>query len=106
MRPKRTIGSGQLWFNICGANGKKIIPCRCCWLATKPYSDYEMIETQVMLTPKKKFVDVTKMHLEYKWTLPINHGTDFPAYSDTGYSDTPLTVTFLTGPKWHFIRQK
>ena len=54
---------------------KKIISCRCCWLATKPYSDYEMIETQVMLTPKKKFVDVTKMHLEYKWTLPINHGT-------------------------------
>ena len=25
--------------------------------------------------------------------------TDFPAYSDTVYSDTPVTVTVLTGPK-------
>jgi len=46
---------------------------RCCWLATKPFSDYEMIETQVMVTPKKRSVDVHRMHLEYKWELPINH---------------------------------
>ena len=26
--------------------------------------------------------------------------TDFPAYSDTGYSDTPLSGTVLTCPKW------
>ena len=25
--------------------------------------------------------------------------TDFPAYSDTGYSDTPVTVTVLALPK-------
>ena len=31
--------------------------------------------------------------------------TDFPAYRDTGYSDTPLTVTVLTFPKWPFIYQ-
>ena len=29
--------------------------------------------------------------------------TDFPAYSDTGYSDTPLAVTVLTCPKWPTI---
>lgn len=46
---------------------------RCCWLATKPFSDYDMIETQVMVTPKRKSVDVNRMHLEYKWELPINH---------------------------------
>lgn len=39
---------------------------RCCWLATKPYSEYQMIETQVMVTPKKKSMDVGRMHLEYK----------------------------------------
>ena len=33
-------------------------------------------------------------------------GTDFPAYSDTGYSDTPVTVTVLTVPKWPFIYKK
>jgi len=32
--------------------------------------------------------------------------TDIPAYSDTGYCDTPLTVTVFTGPKWPFIYQK
>ena len=32
--------------------------------------------------------------------------TDFPAYSDTGYSDTPLSVTVFTGPKLHFMYQK
>ena len=32
--------------------------------------------------------------------------TDFPAYSDTGYSDTPVTVTVLACPKWPFIYQK
>lgn len=34
--------------------------------------------------------------------------TDFPAYSDTGYNDTPLTVTVLTcpTPKWPFIYKK
>ena len=26
--------------------------------------------------------------------------TDFPAYSDTVYNDTPLTVTLLAFPKW------
>ena len=48
--------------------------------------------------------------------------TDIPAYSDTGYSDTPLIVTLWAGPKsfinrlygysdtnicfqWHFWRQ-
>jgi hypothetical protein len=46
---------------------------RCCWLATKPYSEYQLIETQVMVTPKKKAIDVSRMHLEYKWELPINH---------------------------------
>ena len=30
---------------------------------------------------------------------------DFPAYSDTGYSDTPITVTVLTVPNWPFIHQ-
>ncbi len=40
---------------------------RCCWLATKPYSEYQMIETQVMVTPKKKAVDVGRMHLDYKY---------------------------------------
>ena len=28
---------------------------------------------------------------------------DFPAYSDTGYSDTPLTMTVLTCHKWPVI---
>ena len=28
-----------------------------------------------------------------------NAGTGFPAYSDTAYSDTPLTVTLWAGPK-------
>ena len=28
-----------------------------------------------------------------------NQGTDIPAYSDTVYSDTPLTVTLLASPK-------
>ena len=60
-----------------GAKGKRIYFCRCCWLATKPFSDYDMIETQVMVTPKRKSVDVNRMHLEYKWELPINHGTFF-----------------------------
>ena len=62
---------------------RRIKICRCCWLATKPFSDYDMIETQVMVTPKTKkkngvppSVDVNRMHLEYKWELPINHGTD------------------------------
>ena len=32
--------------------------------------------------------------------------TDFPAYSDTVYSDTPLTVTVLAVPNWHFIYKK
>ena len=32
-----------------------------------------------------------------------NHNTDFPAYSDTGYIDTPVTVTVLTVPNWPFI---
>ena len=52
----------------------------------------------------------------------IQFNTDIPAYSDTGYSDTPLTVTLWAGPKsfinrmygysdtnicfqWHFWRQ-
>ena len=30
-------------------------------------------------------------------TFEMNY-TDFPAYSDTGYSDTPVTVTFLAIP--------
>ena len=84
MTPKRIIGSGQLlWQFVCGAKGRRINFCRCCWLATKPFSDYDMIETQVMVTPKTKkkngvppSVDVNRMHLEYKWELPINHGTD------------------------------
>ena len=37
----------------------------------------------------------------------INHtacdATDFPAYSNSGYSDTPVIGTVLTGPKWPFI---
>ena len=33
----------------------------------------------------------------------VLYSTDFPAYSDTGYSDTPLSVTFLTCPKWPVI---
>ena len=32
--------------------------------------------------------------------------TDFPAYSDTGNSDTPVTVTGLTVPNWPFMYQK
>ena len=32
--------------------------------------------------------------------------TDFPAYSDTVYSDTPLTVTVLTVPNWPFLYKK
>ena len=32
--------------------------------------------------------------------------TDFPAYSDTGYIDTPVTVTVLTVPNWSFIQQE
>ena len=41
-------------------------------------------------------------------SLPIEpeSSTDFPAYSDTGYSDTPLTVTVLTVPNWSFIYKK
>ena len=31
---------------------------------------------------------------------------DFPAYSDTVYSDTPLTVTVLTVPNWPSIYKK
>ena len=31
-----------------------------------------------------------------------NDITGIPAYSDTGYSDTPVTVAFLTVPKWPF----
>ena len=31
-------------------------------------------------------------------TIGYNN-TDIPAYSDTGYSDTPLTVTLLAIPK-------
>ena len=31
--------------------------------------------------------------------------TDFPAYSDTGFSDIPVTVAVLTGPKWPFMYQ-
>ena len=40
----------------------------------------------------------------------INHtacdATDFPAYSNSGYSDTPVIGTVLTGPKWPFIYEK
>ena len=32
--------------------------------------------------------------------------TDFPAYSDTVFSDTPLTVTVLTVPNWSFLYKK
>ena len=32
--------------------------------------------------------------------------TDSPAYSDTGNSDTPLTVTVLACPKWPIIYEK
>ena len=38
--------------------------------------------------------------------IPKPFVTDFPAYSDTGYSDTPVTVTVLTVPKWPFIYKK
>ena len=31
-----------------------------------------------------------------------NVNTDFPTYSDTVFSDSPLTVTVLTGPKCTF----
>ena len=37
---------------------------------------------------------------------PNSYNTDFPAYSNTDYSDTPLTVTVLTGPTCTFIYQK
>ena len=76
IRKKRILGSGRFIDNFVSlAKDKRITICRCCWLATKPFSDYEMIETQVMVTPKKRSVDVHRMHLEYKWELPINHGT-------------------------------
>ena len=76
MRKMRILGSGRFISNFVSlAKEKRITICRCCWLATKPFSDYEMIETQVMVTPKKMSVDVHRMHLEYKWELPINHGT-------------------------------
>ena len=40
--------------------------------------------------------------------LPLTHqsNTDFPAYSDTGYSDNPVTVTVLTCPKWPLMYEK
>ena len=77
IRKKRILGSGRCSFLILCflQRGNELPSCRCCWLATKPFSDYEMIETQVMVTPKKRSVDVHRMHLEYKWELPINHGT-------------------------------
>ena len=34
------------------------------------------------------------------WTV---YSTDFPTYSDTNYSATPVTVTVLAGPKWPFM---
>ena len=40
-----------------------------------------------------------------KNTEPMDD-TDFPAYSDTVYSDTPLTVTVLTVPNWPFVYKK
>ena len=42
------------------------------------------------------YTDVIKLLLD----------TDFPAYSDTGYSDTPVRATVLACPKWPFIYQK
>ena len=33
----------------------------------------------------------------------VCHSTDLPAYSDTVYSDTPLTLTVLAVPNWPFI---
>ena len=40
---------------------------------------------------------VTKLDFVTIWSLP--RGTEVPAYSDTGYSDSPLIVTLWTGPK-------
>ena len=34
-----------------------------------------------------------------QFLLPQRANTEIPAYSDTGYSDTPLTVTLWAGPK-------
>ena len=34
-----------------------------------------------------------------------NQVTDFPVYSDPGYSDNSFTVTVLTGPERPFIYQ-
>ena len=39
-------------------------------------------------------------------TTQILQSTDIPAYSDTGYSDTSLTVTVLTFPKWPIVYEK
>ena len=36
----------------------------------------------------------------------LNTESDFPAYIGTGYSDTPLTVTILTVPKWPNIYKR
>ena len=36
----------------------------------------------------------------------LKDNTDFPAYSDTGNSETPVTVTVLSCPNWPFIYKK
>ena len=54
-----------------------------------------MIETQVMVTPKRKSVDVNRMHLEYKWELPINHGICIFILKISSYHGI-LPISYLT----------
>ena len=47
--------------------------------------------------PKKLFIQREVNHITT--VLPYNINTDLPAYSDTVYSDTLLTVTLLACPE-------
>ena len=52
-------------------------------------------------------VIITSVHVSIQSSVTYPKVTkDFPAYSDTGYSDTPVRVTVLTDPKWPSIHQK
>ena len=50
--------------------------------------------------PQRPVSELYKIMILYHFKTDLSFfSTDIPGYSDTGYSDTPLTVTLLAGPE-------